>query len=252
MWTGKPGKPGKLRMPGMPLRRRSAALAALGGLVLAGTLSACTGDSSSAGSGESAADVLASARRTLDTTSGVNLALTTEDLPSGVTGVEKAQGVATHAPAFDGSITVVLGGQPFDVPVVSTGGKVYVKLPLTPGWQDIDPGDYGAPDPARMLSTDQGFSSLLTATTGVRKGDSVRGGTDNKEVLTEYTGRVPGSQVRHILPGASGSFDATYTVTSDDELRRADLTGVFYPGSDPMTYTLTFDDYGTDKDITAP
>jgi lipoprotein LprG len=30
------------------------------------------------------------------------------------------------------------------------------------------------------------------------------------------------------------------------------LTGVFYPGTDPMTYTIGFDDYGTDKEITAP
>ena len=238
--------------PHMSLRRRTATLVALVGVGLAGTLSACTGDSSSAGSEESPADVLASARKSLDETSGVNLSLTTDDLPSGVTGVEKAAGVATHDPAFDGSISVVLGGQSFDVPVISTGGKVYVQLPLTPGWQDIDPGDYGAPDPAQLLSTDQGFSSLLTATTDARKGDSVRGGTDNKEVLTEYSGTVSGDEVKHILPGASGSFDATYTLTSDDELRQAELTGVFYPGSDPMTYTLTFDDYGTDKDITAP
>jgi len=234
------------------LRRRTAALAALAGIGLAATLSACSGDSSSAGSGESPTAVLASAKKTLDRTSGVNLSLATDHLPSGVTGVEKAQGVATHAPAFDGSITVVLSGQPFDVPVVSTGGTVYVKLPLTPGWQDIDPGDYGAPDPAQLLSPDRGFSSLLAATTGVRKGDSVRGGTDNKEVLTEYSGKVAGDQVKHILPGASGDFDATYTVTSDDQLRSAKLTGVFYPGSDPMTYTVTFDDYGTDKQITAP
>jgi lipoprotein LprG len=232
--------------------RWTAALAAVVGIGLVATLSACSGDSSSAGSGESPTQVLASAKKALDATSGVTLALSTDHLPSGVTGVEKAQGVATHAPAFDGSITVVLNGQPFEVPVISTGGKVYVKLPLTPKWQDIDPGDYGAPDPAQMLSPDQGFSSLLTATTAVRKGKSVRGGTDNKEILTEYSGSVSGTQVKHILPGASGDFDATYTVTSDDQLRSAELTGVFYPHSDPMTYTVTFDDYGTTKQITAP
>ena len=45
---------------------------------------------------------------------------------------------------------------------------------------------------------------------------------------------------------------STYTITDDDELREATLTGVFYPDSDEMTYTVTFDDYGTEKDITAP
>ena len=32
----------------------------------------------------------------------------------------------------------------------------------------------------------------------------------------------------------------------------ATLTGVFYPRAEPMTYTVDFADYGTEKDITAP
>jgi lipoprotein LprG len=229
--------------------RRTAALAAA--VLTALALTSCTDASSSAGD-ESPEDVLAAAKAKLDETSGVNLTLTTDDLPSDVTGVEKASGIGTHDPAFDGSITVVLSGQAFEVPVVSVDDKVYVQLPLTPGWQDIDPGDYGAPDPARLMSDDAGFSSLLPATTDVEKGDSVRGGSDNSEVLTEYTGTVSGDVVKNVIPTASGDFDATYTISDDGELREADLTGVFYKDSDSMTYTVTFDDYGTDKDITAP
>ena len=229
--------------------RRTAALTAA--VLTALALTSCTDASSSAGD-ESPEDVLAAAKAKLDETSGVNLTLTTDDLPSDVTGVEKASGIGTHDPAFDGSITVVLSGQAFEVPVVSVDDKVYVQLPLTPGWQDIDPGDYGAPDPARLMSDDAGFSSLLPATTDVEKGDSVRGGSDNSEVLTEYTGTVSGDVVKNVIPTASGDFDATYTISDDGELREADLTGVFYKDSDSMTYTVTFDDYGTDKDITAP
>ncbi len=230
--------------------RRTASLAAA--VLTALVLTSCTDATSSTGNDKSPEDVLAAAKTKLDDTTGVNLTLTTQDLPSGVTGVEKASGVGTHDPAFDGSITVVLSGQAFEVPVVSVDGKVYVQLPLTPGWQDIDPGDYGAPDPAQLMSDDRGFSSLLPATTGVEKGDSVRGGSGNSEVLTEYTGTVSGDVVKNVIPTASGDFDATYTVSGDGELREADLTGVFYKDSDSMTYTVTFDDYGTDKDITAP
>ncbi len=86
----------------------------------------------------------------------------------------------------------------------------------------------------------------------MEEGDTVRGGEDNKEVLTEFTGTVPGDVVKNVIPSASGEFDATYTVTSDGELREAVLTGVFYPDTEPMTYTLGFDDYGTEKEITAP
>lgn len=215
-------------------------------------LTACGGSDSGGGASGTPEEVLAQAKTHLDETSGVNLTLTTDDLPDGVTGVEKAEGVGTHAPAFDGTITVTLSGQAFEVPVVAVDGKVYAQIPLTPGWQDIDPADYGAPDPAQLMSTDRGFSSLLPATTDVEKGESVRGGQDNKEVLTEYTGTVGSDTVTNVIPTASGDFEATYTVTDDGELRSAELTGVFYPDSESMTYTVTFEDYGTDKDITAP
>jgi len=237
-----------------PSRHRNRiAAAVLAGSLTALSLAACGGDSDGGGGSDAAPeDVLAAAKTNLDETSGVNLTLSTKDLPDGVTGVEKAEGVGTHAPAFEGSITVVLSGQAFEVPVVAVDDKVYVQLPLTTGYQDIDPAEYGAPDPAQLMSTDAGFSALLPATTDLEKGDSVRGGADNKEILTEYSGTVPGDVVKNVIPTASGEFDATYTITDDDELRTAKLTGVFYKDSDPMTYVVTFADYGTEKDITAP
>ena len=247
MWKGDPVL--------SPSRARARlASAALLGALTALSLTACGGDGDGDGGGSDAApeDVFAAAKTNLDETSGVNLTLSTDSLPAGVTGVEKAEGVGTHAPAFEGSITVVLSGQAFEVPVVAVDDEVNVQLPLTTSWQPIDPAEYGAPDPARLMSTEAGFSALLPATTDIEKGESVRGGADNKEVLTEYTGSVPGDVVKNVIPTASGDFDATYTITDDDELRSAELTGVFYEDSDPMTYVVTFEDYGTEKDITAP
>ena len=231
----------------LPQRAAAALLAASVSLL---SLTACNNDSG--GSDKAPEDVMAAAKKNLDDTSGVNLTLHTDNLPDGVTGVEGAAGVGTHDPAFDGKITVNLSGQAFEVPVIAVDDKVYVQLPLTSGWQDIDPGDYGAPDPAQLMSPDHGFSTLLTETTGLEQGDSVRGGQDNKEVLTQYSGTVSSKVVKNIIPTASGDFDATYTITDDDELREARLTGVFYKDSDPMSYTVTFEDYGTSKDIKAP
>ena len=94
--------------------------------------------------------------------------------------------------------------------------------------------------------------ALLGATTAPKNGDDIRGGTDNKEVLSTYTGTVPASAVSSIIPGASGDFAATYAVTSDGELRQVELSGVFYAGHPANTYTLVLTDYGTSKDITAP
>ncbi len=166
--------------------------------------------------------------------------------------LKAAEGVGTHAPAFDGTITVVLAGTDFQVPVIAVDGTVNAQVPLTTGWSPVDPAEYGAPDPAQLMSTDAGFSSLLPATVDVEEGETIRGGEDNKEVLTEYTGTVPGDVVSNVIPSADGEFDATYTISADGELREAVLTGVFYPDTEAMTYTIGFDDYGTEKEITAP
>lgn len=247
----------------MRLPHRLVAGVAVGVLGLIG-LTGCSDDDSSGVSGNTSADadddgevsadeVLALARTTFDETSGVSLSLTTSDLPDGVDGLVAAEGVATHAPAFEGIATVSLSGSPFNVdPLVAVGGKVYASIPGVPITQEIDPQEYGAPDPAGLMDPDNGFSSILTATDDVEQGDTVRGGAGNKEILTEYSGTVAGDVVANIIPSAEGDFDVVYTIADNGELREARLTGVFYPDSDPMTYTVAIDDYGTEKDITAP
>ena len=220
--------------------------------LLLGVLTACSDDQAGVSGDRSPDEVLELAKTTLDETSGVSLSLRTSDLPPGVTGVKSATGVGVHPPAFEGSLTVVLSGTDFNVPVIAVDDRVYAQIPLTPGWSDVDPTEYGAPDPSRLMSPDAGFSALLPATEGVEEGESVRGGEDNREVLTELTGTVPADAVSNILPGAEGEFDATYTITSEGELREAVLTGVFYPDTESMTYTIGFEDYGTEKKIAAP
>ena len=130
---------------------------------------------------------------------------------------------------------------------------VFAQLPLTTGYQDIDPGEYNAPDPAGLVTGETGFPTLLPATTDVEEGESVRGGANNEEVLTSYTGTVPGAPMKKVIPSAAGeTFTASYQITDDGELREATFVGAFYPDADEMTYTVTFEDYGTEKEITAP
>jgi lipoprotein LprG len=212
-------------------------------------LTACSKSAADLGDPQQVVDT---AQQKLEDTSGVTLALTTKDLPDGVQGVQGADGTVTDAPAFDGTLTAVISAGSFPVPIKAVDGKVYAKIPLTFGWSEVDPGDYGAPDPALLLSADQGIPAILGATTDLQKGDDVRGGQDNKEVLTTYSGTVPETAAAHLIPGATGDFDATYGITSDGELRTAELTGEFYAGKPSMTYSMTVDDYGTSKDITAP
>lgn len=239
-----------------PRRLRSTLLAPVAALALAATLSACTGDDTDGDGGgggddTSAEDVLAAAGDTLGETSGLQLDLTTSDLPEGVTGLTGASGVVTSAPAFEGSITVALSGNPVQVPVVAVDDVVYAQLPLTPGFQPVDPAQYGAPDPAQLLAADGGFVALLEQTTDLEDSGEERNPDDPSQVLRTIAGTVPGSAVESVIPSAEGDFEASYGF-EDGELRTADLTGVFYPDTDSMTYSLRFTGYGTEQDVTAP
>ena len=61
----------------------------------------------------------------------------------------------------------------------------------------------------------------------------MRGGADNDEILTTYSGTVPGEAMESVIPSSAGdSFDVEWQITDDGELRKATLTGVFYPQTD--------------------
>jgi len=236
-----------------PLRLLAAPLVLSLGLGLAG----CSGDDDSGdgdGDGPSPEEVLAAAKQTLDETSGVEVTLVTEDLPNGVTGITSAEGTGVHPSAFQGTFKLSVSGLPADAEVIAVDGITYAKNSLLlPDWTEIDPADYGAPDPAQLMDPDGGFSGLLSAAEDVEAGDTVRGGENNEEILTEYTGTISSDAVEALVPTAEGDFSFTYTISDDDELREAVLEGGFY-GEDEgdVTYTLTLDNYGTTKEITAP
>ena len=73
-------------------------------------------------------------------------------------------------------------------------------------------------------------------------------------LTTLHRAPCPATRVAAIIPSADGlgDFDATFTVDDQDRLAKAVLTGPFYPKADDVTYTITFDDYGTKQNITAP
>ncbi|WP_203335612.1 LppX_LprAFG lipoprotein [Nocardioides limicola] len=220
----------------------------LSGVLLVLLLSSCTDDPAPA---ISPASVLAQAKERIDATSGVQLRITSDGLPRGVQGLAAAEGVLTRAPAFEGTVDVVFAGTQVQVPVVAVDDTVYVQLPLVTGWSDIDPSAYGIPDPSTFLDPEQGLATLLTDATDVTETGSVRGGEQNREVLTEYAAVLPEEAVRRFLPTATGDVDASFTI-SGGELRDATLTGVFYPDAAPMSYVITFVDYDVAQEITAP
>lgn len=230
----------------MTLTRNTLVGSALVGLLALGGCASGSGEAH-----QSPEEALSAAKSTLDKTSGVEVNLSTEKLPASVNGILTAEGVGTHDPAFKGSLKVATGGITADVPVVAAQGKVFAKLPFTTKFVEVDPSEYAAPDPAGLMEPKGGLSSLLTAARDVEEGEQVRSGED---VLSSYTGTVPGSVVADIIPSASAnaSFDATFTVDDQDHLHKAVLTGPFYPKSGEVTYTITFDQYGTNANIALP
>ncbi|KAA1416846.1 LppX_LprAFG lipoprotein [Nocardioides humilatus] len=243
--------------------RRLAAAVLVGGVATA-SFSACSGGDDPVtenkkldddGDGKvTPEEVMAGAKAKLDDTSGVQVSLSTDDEPSDGDYLASAEGVIIADPAaFDGEVAGrVMGVDAADIPVISADGTLYVKVPVL-GWQDVDPNDFCAPDPAQLLDPEKGVSPLLTATEDLEAGDSELGGDDNKETLTPFTGTLPGDAVRNILPCAKGdTFDATYRINSDGELTQAEITGEFFSGEDAITYTIDVEDYGVEQEISAP
>src|SRR4051794_2760412 len=103
-------------MKGRTTRGRGLSVAAaVTTLTLGAMASGCSGDSSEASSDEMR-DQLATAKTQLDEAPSVKFSLATDELPDGVTGLLEAEGVGTHEPAFEGSVSVsAMGGVSADV-----------------------------------------------------------------------------------------------------------------------------------------
>lgn len=231
------------------LPRLAFALVALLAALL--VMTACGGEDPA--KGRTPQQVLAAAQNHLDETSGINFSLASDDLPEGITTLKAATGTLTRDPAFEGKLTVPVMGAEAQVEVVSVDGVVYAKLPFTTSFQELDPAKYGVPDPAALIAPQTGISSLLPATEDVKIGKSVRGGADNDEILSTYTGTLPAAAVQKILAGAEGEFDVTYIINDADELTEATITGHFSgEGEAPYSYTLDVTEYGVEKEIAKP
>ena len=91
----------------------------------------------------------------------------------------------------------------------------------------------------------------LAEATDIEEGDRVR---DGSMVLSSYTGSLPGEVVDASIPSAdeAADFPVTFQIDEDGRLRSVDISGPFYGSKGTVDYTVSLDDYGTDKDITKP
>ncbi len=231
-----------------PARSRVLSLLAVA-LAPALLLSGCGGAEEPAG--KSPTEVMTVAKKFFDDARSVHIALSTASTPSSGNGVLGATGTVTHDPAFEGDVKVVLNGFTATVPVTSVGGKVYAKLPLQTKFGEIKPGDYGAPDPAAFADPDTGLSSLFTKLDSLKQGEQKRSGD---QVLTSYSGTLPGDAVKAIIPSADAKSTYKTQIGVDDtgHVITVKVTGAFFTGDADTTYDVKFDRYDEDVKITAP
>jgi lipoprotein LprG len=228
------------------------------GAVLVVALAGCSDKKDSGGgdgrSGDDAVALLTDAKKTIDDAASVHIVLTGRDLPDTAQTLAGGDGVATHAPAFKGKLTVRAAGSPIDAEVVAVGSKVFVKLPLTPRFIELQPSQLaglGAPDPAILLDPNKGLTSVLPTVKDPKvKGES----RDGAKVLTEVTGAVQGKSLQGIFPKAPADqdFPSTFKIDKDaKQLVSATITGPFYDGA-TSSYDVTLDKYGEKVEITKP
>ena len=223
-------------------------------LVLASVVIGCSGSPTEDGepAPETAAELLARAKTTLDETSSVHFVLTSEGVPSDATTVVGGEGDLARPSSFQGTLQVQAVGQSLDLQVVSVEGAVYAQLPFTTGFSEIDPATFGFSDPGTLLDPDTGISRFLTEAEEAEFGDERR---VDGEVVQEVTARVPGEVVAEILSNENPSepVDARFAIEEESgELRRAELTGPFYSQGEDATYVLELSDFGADVEISPP
>lgn len=211
----------------------------------------CGGSTSEKSKEKSPAEVMATAKQKIDEASSVHMMLSTDSTPTSGNGVLGATGDVTQEPAFEGDVKVVLNGLTATIPVTSTGGKVYAKLPLQTKFAVIDPAEYGAPDPADFADPDAGLSGLLTKLEDLKKGDRSRSADT---ILTSYTGALPGTAVKGIIPSAAAKQSYATKVGIDEKgyATTLQITGSFFNAGGDVTYDIKLDDYDKGVTVTAP
>jgi LppX_LprAFG lipoprotein len=231
----------------MPRRRTVTALLSLA-LLAAPVLTGCGSDEPE----ESASDLLARAKTTLDDASSAHFVLESEGAPESGTVLIGGEGDIARPASFEGTLKVLALGSNLDLSVVSVDGTVYAQLPFTSTFSVVDPAAFGFGDPGALLDPETGISQLLGSAESATLGEERR---VDGEVVREVTAELPGDLVEQILTSEDPStpVQARFSIaTETGELRRAELTGPFFTAGDDATFTLELSDFGADVEITAP
>ena len=233
----------------MGLRRAALALIALT-LVTAPALSACGGGGG--GTTETAPQLLARAKTTLDKAPSAHFVLASTGAPTTGTALVGGEGDIARPSSFQGTLKVLAAGATVDLKVISVDKRVYAQLPFSAGYSVVDPAQFGFGDPGALLDPTTGISQLLSEAQSPKLGSEKRVGG---EVVREVSADLPGALVQKILTSKDPAkpVKAQFSIASDSgQLRRAVLTGPFFSATQDATFTLDLSQFGAHVSITAP
>ncbi len=130
-------------------------------LAVALLASACTGDEEAQARGQTPAELLAAGRTFLEKSPSVAFTLESQGLPGKAVGISAAEGTGRFdPPAFAGTLNASVRGVTGKVDVIAVEQDVYMKF-FTPDYNQIDPADYGAPNPAELFDTETGIMAQI-------------------------------------------------------------------------------------------
>lgn len=196
--------------------------------------------------------ILREAKSVIDATPAVHFTITSSNVQASGTYIVGGSGDAHRPDQFAGTLSVVVGGLPLNIAILSVNHVFYVRLPLTTTYTVADPAQYGFADPGKLIDPRTGLSNLLVAakTASLSGRDRYQG-----EELYEIDVTLPGQLVKDLLTSADPSQDVRGRIGIDvdtHQVRLVVLTGPFFDPHHFSTYTLVLDNYGENISITPP
>jgi hypothetical protein len=213
---------------------------------------ACSSSGGSAGGSLSAPQLLAKSKAALDQSSAVHFELTSKGVSG--SGLELTGGsgdIVRNPSSIQGSFEVTTSGVQVSIKVAAVGSTFEAQLPFTSGYTKTDPAKFGLTNPADLLNTQNGLSSLLAEAQNPALGPQQR---INGEVLDEVSFTVPGKSVP-VIPDSAPSQPVQLTVginPSNYQLRTVTLVGPFTSSTSNSTFTVTLTRYNEQVTVTLP
>ena len=212
---------------------------------------ACSSGGSGGGS-TTAPQLLSQAKSTLDSSSAVHFVLTSQNVSG--SGLELTGGsgdIVRNPVSIQGSFEVMTSGVQVSIKIAAVGSTFEAQLPFTSGYTKTDPAKFGLTNPAQLLNTTNGLSSLLANAQNPTLGAQER---VNGEVLDMVIFTVPGKSVP-VIPDSAPTKPVQLTVginPSNYQLRTVTLVGPFTSSTSNSTFTVTLTKYNEQVTVTLP